>query len=231
MASFSNLKQRVMLAIPPDQRPLEEKGVESAIKSSIEAISSIYRWSWRERSTAISLTVGTETYSMPKQCDMISGKDGIFLDSNSNPTGGRIVMMTEYMFNQRYIETNTEDATETTGRPEYYVPLVDLDNLGCIQLRFFPSPDKNRTAKMYFYEAANDNDLANQCASLVYHSVMADMGRFIGDLTNNHFYQYKDLLKELKPQDIRAASKVSLRTQNPRREAHNLDMKTSQGSR
>ena len=231
MASFSNLKQRVMLAIPPKQRDLEEKGVDSAIKSSIEAISSIYRWSWRERSTTIDLTVGTAIYDMPSQCDMISGKDGVFLDSNSNPTETRLVMMTEYDFNQEYIRINVEDAAENSGLPSYYVPLVDLSSIGSIRVRFFPTTDESRTVKMYFYEVPADNDLANQCANLVYHDVMANMGRFIGDLTSQHFYQYKDLLKELKPQDIKATSPVSLRTLNPRIEKHRTNMRNSQQSR
>lgn len=231
MASYSNLKQRVMLAIPPEKRPLEEKGVDSAIKSTIESISSIYRWSWQETATTISLIVGTSTYSMPAQCDMISGKDGVFVDANSNPTENRIVLMTEYDFNQQYIRINTEDAAENSGRPLFYVPLVDVDGLGNIQLRFFPTTNKSRTAKMYFYKKPADNDLANQCANLVYHAVMADMGRFIGDLTNNHFYQYQYLMKELKKQDIKTASPVSLRTLDPRVEKHRLIMKASQGSR
>lgn len=232
MASMTDIKQRVMLAIPVEKRAEEERGVELGILSAIEELSSIHRWNFRETYTDISLTANTSTYNMPTDCDMISGADGVLVDANENPTKNRLIMMTEFQFNQDYISRHGDDTTEDTATPEYYIPLIGLSSEGSIRVRFYPAPDTTYTARMYFYRKPTSNDMNRLIGSLVEHKVLSCFARYLGDNgAHQQFMFYKTLLAELKPQDRKAVSSVPLVTQGRRWINHNISLRDRQGQK
>lgn len=202
--------------IPVAARQVNKSSVEDLVRTAIDEISSTYNWDWREVSTSLSLTDGTATYSMPADCDMISGREGVFLDSNSNPTKGRIVYMDEYTFNQRFVETNTDGSSESESTPEYFVPLVDRDSQGSIQVRFYPCPDASYTAKMYYYTEPSQNDVEHQLSSMVRNLVYSMMPQeWVGDPTY-YAQMYYNLVSQMKPQERKSESSAPLFTPDER---------------
>lgn len=227
MASFTDLVDQSMALVPLSERMANRVWITNHVKASIEMISSIYEWEWRERTIDKAITSAAHTYSMPSDCDFISSKQGVFL-SSGNPTKNRIVVLDEFAWNQKYID-DIGGGSEVATTPVYIVPMVDRDSKGNIQIRFYPKPNADYTARIYYFMKPSDADAVNMIADLVLARVYQAFGHWGVD-TSQYIYQYNQLMRDLKPMDVKATTETPLFRQNLRIIAHNKSI-ADKGSR
>lgn len=206
MASFTSLVSQVLMKIPVEKREQERKNVELLVGSSIETLSKIAKWNWRENYEDVSLTAGTATYNLNETADFLSGKQGFFVDSSGNPSKHRLVVIDEDTFNQMYVDYKGEDTSETPATPEYIVMLTRRSQTGGLKVRFFPVPSANLTARVYYMEKPALGDAVHMIESMILYETYSKMPiEWVGD-PSYWASQSLTLQKRLAPLDRRAST-------------------------
>lgn len=184
MASFTAIVNQVLMKVPVDKRPLEKANVELLVTSSIETLSKIVKWDWKENYQDVTITSGTATYDLNDTVDFISGKQGFFVDSSGNPTKNRLVVIDEDTFNQMYVAYVADDDSETAAIPKYIVALTRVSNTGAIRFRLFPTPSQSLIARVFYFEKPALGHAAHMIESMILYETYSKMPiEWVGDPT------------------------------------------------
>ena len=216
MASFTELVEQALMKVPIKMRVQEAAGVKQLVLGAIEATSSIHKWEWREKYDDEALVSGTTTYSLPVDCDFISGKQGFLVDSSGNPTKNRLVVLDEDTFNQKYISDVADDSSEVAATPGYIVALTARSTTGAIQFRAYPVPNASLIARVYYFATPSASDASHMIQSLILAHVYSGMPmEWVGD-PSYWDRRFEKLLAQLKPTDKKSTRGKPVLTQDIR---------------